>query len=259
MRVGLIGLGAIGLSVCRLNREHVPQTMTLVGALVRDRERPRPAVAPPVVDSLDVLLDAEPEVIVEAGGHAALRAYGARILRRGCDVLTVSVGALADPAVEADLRAAAQEGSAVLRVASGAIGGLDAIGAARLGGLVRVTHTTTKPARALLPAAEADRLEAPLEVYRGVAREAALRYPESVNVMAAVSLAGLGMDRTEVRVVADPRATHNQHVVTAEGAFGTLRIDMQNVPSSDNPRTGVLTGLSMFRALLDRHANVRIG
>lgn len=84
-------------------------------------------------------------------------------------------------------------------------------------------------------------------------------FPESVNVAAAVSLAGLGLDRTELRVIADPTIERNRHEVVAVGAFGTLRFEIANVPSYDNPRTGRIVALSVVHELLARRASVAIG
>lgn len=259
MRVGLIGLGAIGSSLARYAREQAAGEMELVGAVVRDPARSRPGWAPPVVGSVEELLRLTPEVVVEAGGHEALRTYGATILRSGVDLVTVSVGALAEQALFDDLLAAAEAGGSTLQVAPGAIGALDVIGAAAVGGLDRVTHTTTKPAHTLVSPEELATLNGPKEVFRGNARAAALRYPESVNVMAAVSLAGIGMDRTEVRVIADPQAKRNQHVVEVEGHFGNVRFEIHGIPSDENPRTGRITGMSVFHVLRQRRARFRVG
>lgn len=259
MRVGLIGLGAIGQGVCRILREQGDNDIALVAALVRDATRPRPVASPHAVATLDALLAARPEVVVEAGGHAALRAHGAGVLRAGCDLLLLSVGALAEPGVEDALVAAARAGGSRARVASGAIGALDAIAAAAVGGLTRVTHTTRKPALALLDPAEATSLTAPREIFRGSAREGALRFPESINVAAAVSLAGLGLDRTEVRVIADPAAQRNQHEVVVEGTFGTLRFAISGIPSAEHRRTGRLVAMSVVHALRQRRAPLAIG
>jgi aspartate dehydrogenase len=99
----------------------------------------------------------------------------------------------------------------------------------------------------------------PRDLYHGPAREGVGRFPESSNVVAAVSLAGIGFDRTTMRVVADPSAERNHHVVEAEGAFGALRIDIRNIPSDENPRTGRLTAMSVVHALISRGADVVIG
>jgi aspartate dehydrogenase len=172
--------------------------------------------------------------------------------------VAVSVGALAEPDTYVAL-VGATNGGGRLVVASGAIGALDAISAAALGGLERVTHTTRKPPRSLLDREEADALTEAREVFRGSARDGALRFPESINVAAAVSLAGIGLDRTEVCVIADPAVTRNHHEVVAEGAFGKLRFTIENVPTEENPRTGRLVAASIVRTLLRRRARLVVG
>ncbi len=258
-RVGLIGLGAIGASVARIAREAHPAEIEIVAALVRDPARPRAGQVPPVVGTLQELLARRPDVVVEAAGHEALRAHGADVLRAGIDLITVSAGALADPITCDVLLRAATDSGARLRIPSGAIGALDAIAAAAVGGLDRVTHTTRKPARALLSSDDAAGLREPRELFRGPARLGVIRFPESVNVAAAVSLAGIGFDRTELVVVADPSVDRNRHEVLAEGAFGSLRFEIANVPTEENPRTGRIVAMSVIRALLDRSAALVIG
>jgi aspartate dehydrogenase len=259
VRVGLIGLGAIGAAVARLARAERDPAIEIVGALVRDRARDRGPDLPRTVTTLDALLDARPDVVVEAAGHEALASYGDAVLRAGVDLLIVSVGALAAPGTFDSLIAAARHSGARVTVATGAIGGLDALAAAAVGGLARVTHTTRKPARTLLSAADAARLREPREIFRGTARDAALAYPENLNVTAAVALSGLGLDRTEVRLVADPAATRNEHEVIAEGAFGSLRFAISNVPSDENPRTGRIVAMSVIQALRRRRSPLVFG
>jgi aspartate dehydrogenase len=171
----------------------------------------------------------------------------------------VSVGALADPELEAELLEAARDGNARIRIASGAVGALDAIRAASLGGIDSVTHTTRKPARALLPPQQAAELSGPREIFAGSARAAALRFPESVNVVAAVSLAGIGFDRTTARVIADPDICTNQHEIRAQGQFGSLCFQINNVPSDANPKTGRIVAMSIVAQLLQRTSSFIIG
>jgi aspartate dehydrogenase len=257
MRVGLIGFGAIARRLmCLLQPE---EDIRLVGAVVRDLGKPRAAPMVPTFGALQDLLALRPDVVVEAGGHQALRAHGPSVLRAGIDLLVVSVGALADAAFETELVEAARAGGSHAVVASGAIGALDALASAAVGGVTRVTHTTRKPARSLLPAEEALALTGPRELFRGPAREGVLRFPESVNVAAAVSLAGIGLDRTELCVIADPALDRNTHEVVAEGVFGELRFYIRNVPTAENPRTGELVAMSVLHCLRRRNAALVMG
>ena len=258
MRIGLIGLGAVGQSVVHLLDQHAAGDIKIVAALVRDPLRYRRCTIPNIVTTIDALLATQPEVIVEAGGHEALRQYGATILRSQNDLMMTSIGALADPGLEEEIARAAEAGGTRARVLSGAIGGLDALSAAAIGGLTRVTHTTCKPASTLFSSAQAKEIMEAQEIFSGTAREGALMFPESVNVAAAVSLAGVGFDRTEVRVVADPAIERNLHQVHAEGTFGTLSFEIRNVPSATNARTAQLVAMSAVRALLQRRSSVVI-
>jgi len=259
MRVGLIGLGAVGQAVVRLIGQQAADDVDVVAALVGDTSRPRAPGSPKVVTTADALLAERPEVVVEAGGHAALRAHGPAVLRAHCDLIMVSIGALADSSLAEEIIAAARIGAAQAKVASGAIGGLDALAAAAIGGLTRVTHTTRKPASTLLGHVEAADLTEAQEIFCGTAREGALKFPESINVAAAVSLAGIGFDRTEVRVLADPTVDRNHHVIVADGTFGTFRFEIQNIPSETNPRTAQLAAMSVVHAVMLRRASLAVG
>lgn len=254
LRIALIGFGGSGRVIGAGILAGDAGAAVLTGVLVRDRARHAGdsiLLGVAVVDTLEGLLATGPDVVVDTGGHAALRAYGAAILRSGRTLVTISVGALADDAFLVELEAAAAESGARILIPSGAIGGLDALGAAALAGLDQVTHTVRKPPGSVLPADEAAAVVstgAPRLLYEGDAREATRRFPENVNVVAAVSLAGIGLDRTQARVIADPRVTHNTHEVEASGAFGHLSILIANVPGP-NPKTGRIVGPSVLRTL----------
>jgi aspartate dehydrogenase len=159
-------------------------------------------------------------------------------------------------------RAAAH--GARIHAPSAAIAGLDGLkGAAVDGHLASVVMETRKPPRGLAGApgvaqVDLEAITAPTCVFEGTAREACRAFPANVNVVAAVSLAGLGPGRTRIRILADPSIDRNRHTVTAEGAFGRLRIEIENVPS-ENPRTGKLSYLSTIAYLRDLAAPLRIG
>jgi aspartate dehydrogenase len=257
MRVGFIGLGTIARGVLELLQPE--DGIEIVGALVAHPNKPRPGCHVRLCTRVEDLIARKPEVVVEAAGHAALRCHGPTVLRAGIDLLILAVGALAEPDTERAIVAAAEAGRSRAIIVSGGIGGLDAIASASAGELRRVTHFTRKPSRALLPPDEASTLREPRELFAGSAREGALKFPESINVAAAVSLAGIGLDRTEVRVLADPALDRNRHEVVAEGDFGRLRFEIENVPTEDNPRTGRLVAMSVVQALRRRQARLIIG
>jgi len=265
LRVGLIGFGSIGSKLGQAIVDGEAGRCELAAVLVRRPEKlgadaPAKLGCPVTNDAADFLATAM-DLVVEVAGHEALKAYAEDVLRQNKDLLLISVGAFADRQFQERVERAAHDYGRRVYLATGAIAGLDAIAAAAVGGLDSVTHSVRKPPRGLLPpdeAAAVERSGEPRELYRGPAREAAIRFPENVNVAAAISLAGLGLDETTVRVVADPTVVRNTHEIEARGAFGELRVLLQNVPS-ENPKTGRLTVMSMIKALRNLTAPVVIG
>ena len=254
--VGLVGLGAIGLSVIQLLRGE--SGLRIVGGLVR-----RPGVRANthdilIVHSLNELLELRPDVIAEVAGHSALKTYGPAILRSQSDLVITSVGALADPAFFTELRAAAAATGRSVEIVAGAIGALDAIAAAAVGRLERVTYLVRRPPDQRLSHVESYDPQVETEIFSGSAREAALRYPENLNVAAALGIAGLGLDRTEVRVVVDPNVEMIHHEIVATGNFGELKARIVNyVEGPGSPSR--LVAMSVVRALQSRSwAPIRI-
>lgn len=197
-----------------------------------------------VVDRIDSLLERRPGMVVESAGHGAMREFGAAVLQRGVDLLCSSVGVLADAAFAAEL--AKHPGR--LLIPSGAIAGIDGLLAARSAGLRKVTYTSIKPPIAWRGTAGEGKTGT---FFEGSARDAALRYPQNVNVGATVALAGLGLDRTIVRIVSDPQASGPLGIVEAEGDFGSFRFEILAYASARNPKTSLLTAHSLLAAVRD--------
>ena len=238
----------------------------IVGALVRPGRAAAAQTQLPgieIVESLDALLARRPKLVAEVAGQSAVAEYGEAVLRRGIDLLIISVGALADPALLARLKAAAEAGGSRILLPAGAIGGIDAVAAMRVAGLTSVRYRSRKPPAAWRgsPAeqiADLGSLTQRTVLYRGTAGEAALRFPQNANVAAALALAGLGFDATEVELVADPDAPGNVHEIEAEGAAGRFAIQLQGKPSRSNPKTSALAAMSVARALLNENATIVI-
>jgi aspartate dehydrogenase len=263
--IGLIGYGGIAQDVVAALRS-MQADGDIVGALARPGRAEKARAALPgieIVESLDHLLARKPSIVAELAGQQAVDEYGATVLRHGTDFLVISIGALAEPALLQKLKAAAAEGSARVLLPAGAIGGIDAIAAMRIGGLTKVRYRSVKPPVAWRgsPAeevADLDKLTKRTVLYKGTAGEAALRFPQNANVAATVALAGLGFDATEVELVADPDAPGNVHEIEVEGAAGNFSIRLQGKPSRTNPKTSALTAFSVARALINEKAAIVI-
>jgi aspartate dehydrogenase len=261
--VGLIGYGGIAQDVLSALGS-TDNGADIVGALCRPGRVDQARAALPgiqIVESLDALLARGPEVVAEVAGQKAVAEYGPDVLLRRVDLLVISIGALAEPKLLNALREAALEGGSRILLPAGAIGGIDAIAAMRVGGLDAVRYRSRKPPAAWRgsPAekvADLDKLSVRTVLYRGTAGEAALLYPQNANVAAAVALAGLGFDATEVELVADPAAPGNVHEIEAEGVAGRFAIQLQGKPSRTNPKTSALAALSVARALINLDATI---
>src|SRR6185437_5483462 len=220
----------------------------------------------PYVVGREALVAARPEVVVEAASHDAVREHVEGLLEAGIAVIVLSGGALADDALRGRLETAAARHRALLYVPSGGIGGLDALKAACAAGIEEVTISVTKPARAWkdIPYVERlgldlDRLDGPVTLFEGTAREGVPHFPANVNIAAVLSLAGAGLDRTRLKVVADPALKFNTHFIHIRGGTGTIDLRFESVPSPDNPKTAMLACYSALAALREFGSPVRYG
>lgn len=270
MRIGLIGGGAIA----RLFLEHLKagslgpaQVVSLVGRSPASRGRVlAEEYGVPFVTGIADLVAARPDVVIEAASHAAVREFGERLLDSGVSFIVLSVGALCDDALRARLEASADRSGAMLYVPSGGIGGLDALKAACIAGADDVHIAVTKPAAAWreIPyvdrlGLDLDRLPGPVTLFEGSAREGVPHFPANVNIAAALSLAGIGFDKTRLKVVADPGLKFNTHYITIRGPSGTIKMTFESVPFPDNPKTAMLAAFSALAAFKQYGSRVRYG
>ena len=264
----IIGAGAIGAYLVReLHRMYpdaklscIERTELVESATKRLRDIAGGAVT--VYDRV-CAVPAGVELAVECGGHAAVTQHGEACLDAGYDLLVASVGALADQVLHDRLVAAARRNARKLLIPAGAVAGMDGLAAARLAGIDRVRYTSRK-----LPLAwkgtHAEKLcdlqsvTVSTEFLRTDARQAATLFPQNANVAATIALAGVGFERTEVSLNADPAARGNTHLVEVEGPCGSMRIELSNKPFPDNPKTSMLAGLSLLRVIRNRTEAVQI-
>lgn len=257
--LALIGFGAIGQALAAELRQ-VPglvlaQVVVPPHALAQTRALcAQLAPQARVLQALDLGAAQRPGLVAECAGHAAVDMHVVPALQAGIACVLGSVGALHDAALLARLEAAARSGGAQLRLVAGAIGAMDALAAAQLGGLDEVRYIGRKPPLSWLgtPAEQVcdlARVQAPQVIFRGSARQAAQAFPKNANVAATVALASLGLDRTEVELVADPGVQRNVHRLQASGAFGRLELALENLALPANPKTSALTVYSLARAI----------
>ncbi len=264
--LGIAGLGAIGLKVARaVDAGEVPG-MTVSAVSARDAKKAAANLAgfaaPPKLVSLDELAG-EAEVILECTPAAVFLESARPAIEQGRTFVPLSVGVLLS---HMDLVARAAETGARIIVPTGALLGLDAIKAIAEGEVRTVRLITRKPPRGLKGAPylveqniSLEDLEGPKQVFAGTAREAARGFPANVNVGAALALAGIGPDRTEVEIWADPGVTRNTHSIVAESDSSRLSMTIENIPSEENPATGKITALSALATLKRLTAPLVVG
>jgi aspartate dehydrogenase len=273
MRLALIGFGNIATTLLglmadtKLRLEHL-----IVLVLPEQAEEARARIDTGfagLADGFEVVTDAgtllagKPGLVVECAGHGAVATHVAPVLRAGTSVVLVSIGALADTALEKDLRAAARDGNARLILPSGAIGGIDLLAALGAAGGLSVRYRGTKPPRAWLgtPAEtllDLPALPEPRTFFTGTAREAARDYPKNANVAATLALAGAGFEATEVELVADPAAPGNIHEYSVASPLARYSIRIENQPSAGNAKTSVTTVYSVLREIRNHIGPVAI-
>lgn len=263
-RVVVAGPGTIGLRVATEVDRH-PQ-LALCGIVGRDRATTRrrcdgAGLDVPILDVTD--LPGPGAVVVDTAPTAAFPAIATPTLEAGAVLVTVNTAALIDAP---DLVGLAARGTGRIVVATGALVGLDAVRAAAHGSIQRVHMVTRKPPTAFTGASavtdlgiDLHRLDGPVKLFSGSARDGARRFPANVNVAASLALAGIGLDATELEIWADPALDRNTHRITVEADSATLRLEIDNVPTDTNPGTGRLTALSVIDALIGLAAPVRIG
>ena len=266
LRVAVGGFGAIGKVVADA-RDRGIEGLSLSAVSARDTARAEAAMAgftkPVPVLPLDLLWE-EADIVVECAPAKHLRDLAEPALAHGRTVITLSCGALLDNFDLAEL--ARRQGGRIL-VPTGALIGLDAVQAAALGGgISSVQMITRKPPNGLegAPYLVENQIrvsgltEAKL-VFTGSAREAARGFPANVNVAAALALAGIGPDRTTIEIWADPTVSRNIHRIEVEADAARFSMQIENVPSLENPRTGRLTALSAIALLRKLTSPLAIG
>tara|TARA_Y100001934_G_scaffold4077_1_gene5832 strand:- start:13865 stop:14677 length:813 start_codon:yes stop_codon:yes gene_type:complete len=260
-KVALIGYGAIAkIAIQKIYEHDKKDDIKIVGVLVRKNRLKESKKALkqtiPAVTKIEELIKLSPNVIAECAGQEAVSEYGAAVLSSGINFIVISTGALADNRLRNELSSICKKNGAHMLIPSGAIAGLDGLGSLRIGGLTSVRYTSTKPPLAWKGTPADDdfdltKINKKTILYTGPAHEAAQLFPKNANLAATVALAGLGMEKTQIELVADPEvAPNNVGAINAEGPFGSLKVECRGLPAPDNPKTSATTALSLAEAIL---------
>ncbi|HWQ44494.1 MAG TPA: aspartate dehydrogenase [Methanosarcina barkeri] len=269
LKIGIIGCGFIGGQICRaiddgtinaelyaLSDSSESKVLELAASLKK---------CSPACMKIEELLRSV-DLVIESASQNAVRFIVPQALEEGCDVMVLSVGALADEELRERLFRLAKQNNCKLYFPSGAVVGIDGINSASAAEISSVTLTTRKPPSGLIGAPHVtalgiklDKIEKETLLFEGPASDAVKAFPANVNVAATISLAGIGFERTKVRVIADPALSRNIHEITVEGKFGKFFTRVENLPSPENPKTSYLAALSAISTLNKILSPVQLG
>jgi aspartate dehydrogenase len=270
MRLALLGAGTIARLVLLHVRRGALPGVEICGLLCHAGSARGLAAAAefalPLSDNRESLLAGKPDFVLEAASHEAVREHLVPILHAGTGVIVLSAGALADDALRRQAEIAAEKSGATLYVPSGGIGGLDALKAACAAGVDEVSIQVAKPPAAWKNISyveslgvDLDRLEGPRVLFEGPARAGVPHFPQNVNIAAVLAMAGVGFDRTQLKVLADPALTRNTHTIRVTGRSGSFSVVLENVPDPDNPKTALLACYSALAAIRQVASRTRYG
>ncbi len=275
-RVALIGCGTIGREIAiavdsgRVNNATIVTLVDKVDHLAQTLRSNLQNSNPSTFTNFSKFIYSssfkDVDIIVEAASQDAVNSFGKKIVEAGKSLMIMSVGALGDPFFLSEMLDIASQNGSHIYVPSGAIAGVDAIRSVKHL-LDSVVLTTTKNPIALagapffnLTKINVYGITEKTVIYEGNAADAVKKFPANINVAAIISLAGIGIERTKVRIIADPYTDVNQHEITANGKFGEMTIVVRNKPSPNNPKTSflaVLSAIECLRSICDD--GIRIG
>jgi len=264
-KIAIAGMGAIGVAVAKAVSNGEVPGIVVTAVAARDAAKCRRILdeigCDAAIESIDTL-HRHADIVIECAPANLLDRIVRPVVSAGKAVIVLSVGALLSHFDLIDL--ARQHGGRII-IPTGALLGLDAVAAAAQGKIHSVTMTTRKPIQGLLGAPylsehniDISEIKAPLRIFEGTARQAAVGFPANLNVAVALALAGIGPDLTRLEIWADPGVTRNTHRIVVDADSARLDMTIENVPS-ENPKTGRITALSVISTLKKINAPLCVG
>lgn len=266
LQTAIAGLGTIGLEIAkRIDAGEIPG-LAVSTVSARDKEKAARNIAdfknPPLIVPIEEIAD-NADIVVECAPPFLFETIASQAIALGRIFVPLSVGGLLD---HMELVDQARATGARIIVPTGALLGLDAVRAAAEGDIESVTIVTRKPPDSLAGAPlitekniSLEGLSAPLLLFEGSARDAIQGFPANVNVAVALSLAGIGPDKTHIEIWADPAVDRNTHTIQVEADSASLTMTIENIRTAENPRTGRITALSTMATLRRLTAPLTVG
>jgi len=248
MKVGVIGCGAIGGYLMKKVKKEPGMELVFVYDTDKKKLSKYKKLA---LKNSDEIGNKEVDIVVEAASQQAAKKYAPKVLKY-TNMLMMSVGALADKKFYNKIKRICEKSDTKLFVPSGAVVGVDGLIATR-DFLDSVTLVTRKNPKSL---GRKDKKEKVL--YEGSARKACKLFPKNINVAAIVSLAGLGFEKTKVKIISDPKISRNCHKIIAVGSPGRFETTAENIPTPENPKTSFLASLAAFNVLKKLNSSIEI-
>lgn len=210
--------------------------------------------------------NSDADLIIEAASQKAVNNFAIKIIKSGKNLMIMSVGALVDQKLYEELKKTAEIFGKKIYLPSGAICGLDGIKGASIEKISEISLTTRKNPVSLVGAPyiitnkiKLEEIKEPVLLYEGSAKEAAKAFPKNINVATSLSIAGIGPEKTKIRIIADPTINKNIHEIYAKGDFGELTTIVKNEVFPENPKTSYLAALSAIRTLKKLTETVQVG
>jgi len=249
-KIGIVGCGAIGSQVALFVDKRLKDVAYIHSLSDSDRavanRLQKKLKSLPKITTTDSLIK-NVDLVIEAASQEAAKYILRKATAKGKDMVILSVGALIGCS---SLLSRAKRNGTKIYVPSGAICGVDGLGALSLGKIKCISLITSKPLRGLAGAdyfkdrkINLSKIKKEKIVFKGRVKEAIKFFPKNINVAATLLLAS-NFKNITVCIKADPGLKRNVHRIELEAREAKLSIGIENVPSKDNPKTSALAILS---------------
>ncbi|MEW6069165.1 MAG: aspartate dehydrogenase [Candidatus Thermoplasmatota archaeon] len=267
MDIGIIGVGAIGSILAKAldKLEGIEEVWLFDRRAEKALDVAKKLSKARVASNAKELIE-NVELVVEAASQQAVREYSYQVLSAEKDLMIMSVGALSDSTLKVELERVAFQKSRKIYLPSGAVLGIDGIKAAKLARIDEIILTTVKSPRAFKGNEYLKRKNIDVEavkketiLFTGNAEEAVKYFPDNINVASCIALAGVGAEKTKVKIIADPKIKENIHRISVRGSFGEFQTETKNVVCPANPKTSYLAALSAIATIKKILEPIQIG